>query len=210
MLSNPDVLDTVVLDLIRHGEPVGGVRYRGSVDDPLSDTGWQQLRSATHQCGCQWNAIFSSPMLRCHDFARELSTQQQIPLTVIEDLRELCFGTLEGLTPKQAWEQQPDLLTKLWQDPAGHTPPQGEPYNDFLTRVSLSLEQVISAASNQHILLVVHGGIIRATLTYLLNIHPRDTFRFEVPYAGMTRIKIYTDRQGARNTSLKFINRYQG
>lgn len=37
---------TTRLDLIRHGEPVGGRRFRGdAVDDPLSDTGWQQLES---------------------------------------------------------------------------------------------------------------------------------------------------------------------
>ena len=141
MFGDPEILDTVVLDLIRHGEPEGGVRYRGSVDDPLSQTGWQQLRQATNQCGCRWDAIFTSPMLRCHEFARELSSQQQRPLTVVEDLRELCFGTLEGLTPKQAWQQQPELLAKLWQDPAGHTPPEGEPYNDFLARVGRALEE---------------------------------------------------------------------
>ena len=32
------------IDLIRHGEPVGGRAYRGhNIDDPLSDKGWQQI-----------------------------------------------------------------------------------------------------------------------------------------------------------------------
>jgi len=210
MFGQPQTFDTTTLDLIRHGEPEGGVRYRGSVDDPLCHRGWEQLRNSTSQSGCRWNAVFSSPMLRCHAFASALSQQQQIPLTVIDGLRELCFGTLEGLTPEQAWQQYPELLTKLWQDPAGHTPPEGEPYSDFLARVSESLDQVITAAKNQHVLLVVHGGVIRAALTYLLNIQPSDTFCFEVPYAGMTRLKIYTDQAGRRNTALTFANRYQG
>ena len=33
---------TAFFDLIRHGEPAGGPMFRGSKDDPLSDTGWQQ------------------------------------------------------------------------------------------------------------------------------------------------------------------------
>ena len=32
------------IDLIRHGEPVGGRRYRGQIDDPLSEKGWKQMR----------------------------------------------------------------------------------------------------------------------------------------------------------------------
>ena len=36
------------LDYLRHGEPVGGSRFRGNgVDDPLSERGWQQMRAST-------------------------------------------------------------------------------------------------------------------------------------------------------------------
>jgi len=31
---------TTTIDLLRHGEPVGGKRYRGQIDDPLSEKGW--------------------------------------------------------------------------------------------------------------------------------------------------------------------------
>ena len=34
------------LDLMRHGEPVGGRRYRGRTDDPLSEKGWNQMWTA--------------------------------------------------------------------------------------------------------------------------------------------------------------------
>ncbi len=38
---------TTQIDVIRHGEPVGGRRYRGhGVDDPLSEKGWQQMWKA--------------------------------------------------------------------------------------------------------------------------------------------------------------------
>ena len=29
------------IDLIRHGQPLGGDRFRGQLDDPLSEAGWQ-------------------------------------------------------------------------------------------------------------------------------------------------------------------------
>ena len=35
------------IDVIRHGEPKGGRRYRGyGIDDPLTETGWQQMWTA--------------------------------------------------------------------------------------------------------------------------------------------------------------------
>lgn len=203
----------ITLDLIRHGEPEGGVRYRGSIDDPLSETGWQQMRHATAQAmaaGATWDAVICSPMQRCQAFAQELAQQQTLPIAVEPDLRELCFGDLEGLTPKQAWAQHPQLLQALWQDPESITPPGGEEYRDFLTRVGASLDRILSAPPGDRLLLVIHGGVIRAALNHLLHITPQDSFRIDVPYAGMTRLKLYLEPDGNYNAALTYINRFTG
>ena len=199
---------TVTLDWIRHGEPEGGVKYRGSVDDPLSERGWQQMRTSVQRAlhsGTRWDAIVSSPMQRCHAFAQEVATHQQLPLTVMPDLRELCFGDLEGMTPKAAWAAYPELLKNLWQAPEQHTPPGGEPFSDFLVRIQACLDQVLPRFSGQHILMVVHGGVIRAMLTCCIGFTPRDTFKIDVPYAGMSRIKAY-QHEDHTNFALQFIN----
>lgn len=204
--NKPDV--TVTLDWIRHGEPEGGVKYRGTVDDPLSATGWQQMRASVGkalQTGVRWDAVISSPMQRCQAFASEVATQQKLPLTVLPDLRELCFGELEGMTPKQAWSQYPELLGALWQAPELHTPPGGEPFTDFLRRVQTCIDELLPRHANQHVLVVAHGGIIRAMLTCCLGFTPRDTFKVDVPYAGMTRTKAWL-HDGKAEFSLQFIN----
>ena len=42
-----------IIDLIRHGEPEGGRAFRGhSIDDPLSEKGWQQM----------WDVLAKSPL----------------------------------------------------------------------------------------------------------------------------------------------------
>jgi len=208
---------TITLDLIRHGEPEGGVRYRGSVDDPLSETGWQQMRHATEQArtaGAKWEAVISSPMLRCHEFAVELSDSLNLPLTTHPDLRELCFGDLEGLTPQEAWAREPELLKNLWADPVAHTPKGGEPFADFMQRVASALDNMLQTTLQtngaRHLLVVVHGGVIRAALCHFLHMTPQDSFRVEVPYAGMSRIKVYLDADGQSNAALNFINRFTG
>ena len=63
---------TTLIDLVRHGEPVGGIRYRGQMDDPLSHTGWQEMRKAIGR-ETPWDAIISSPLLRCRAFAEDSS-----------------------------------------------------------------------------------------------------------------------------------------
>src|SRR5690554_8149987 len=89
--------NTTVFDLIRHGEPEGGPMYRGSKDDPLSEAGWQQMRDAITEVDI-WDAIVTSPMLRCVHFAQELSDRYSIPLHKDERLREINFGEWEGRT----------------------------------------------------------------------------------------------------------------
>ncbi|OUS08805.1 hypothetical protein A9Q81_00455 [Gammaproteobacteria bacterium 42_54_T18] len=211
---------TVILDFIRHGEPEGGTMYRGSQDDPLSTMGWQQLQSSTDQAirqGSQWQKIITSPMLRCCEFAEKLSQHHNLPLSTAPNLRELCFGDLEGLTPERAWAQYPSLLAGMWENPNAHTPPNGEPFKEFCDRVEKSITDIIQQQLSEppispHLLLVVHGGVIRAILHRLLNIPASATFQFDVPFAAITRIVAYADapfninKNGTFTVSLKNLN----
>ena len=194
--------------------------YRGSQDDPLSAIGWKQLQSSTEQAiqqGAQWQEIITSPMLRCCEFAKTLSQQYTLPLSTRRNLRELCFGDLEGLTPKQAWAQYPTLLAAMWENPNEHMPPNGEPFKTFCDRVEGSVtdliqQQLSGSSASPHLLLVVHGGVIRAILHRLLNIPAKATFQFDVPFAAITRLIAYadtpsdTDQNGTFTVSLQNLN----
>ncbi len=229
MHKKQQIPKTVILDFIRHGEPQGGTMYRGSQNDPLSTIGWQQLQSSTEQAiqqGALWQEIITSPMLRCCKFAEALSQQHNLPLSTAQNLRELCFGDLEGLTPKQAWDQYPALLAAMWKNPNAHTPPNGEPFNKFCDRVERNITDIIhqqlskpynadnnvDPGSPPHLLLVVHGGVIRAILHRLLNIPASATFQFDVPFAAITRMVAYADtpsvtgQDGSFTVSLKNLN----
>lgn len=198
--------------------------YRGSQDDPLSAIGWQQLRSSTEQAiqqGTQWQEVITSPMLRCCEFAKTLGQQYSLPLSTVHNLRELCFGDLEGLTPQQAWTQYPTLLAAMWENPNAHTPPNGEPFKAFCDRVEHSVTNIIqqqlskhsvSSSAPPHLLLVVHGGVIRAILHRLLNVPASATFQFDVPFAAITRLVAYADtpfdanKKSTFTVSLKNLN----
>jgi len=90
---------TTYIDVIRHGEPIGGQRYRGySIDDPLTDKGWSQMRAAVPETPL-WTHIVTSPLKRCQEFAQELADDLQIPFTIVDNLKEIGFGSWEGKTP---------------------------------------------------------------------------------------------------------------
>ena len=103
---------STTLDLMRHGEPVGGRRYRGQIDDPLSEKGWAQMRAAVGELA-PWDRIVSSPLLRCRAFAEALASAHGLPLTLDERLKEVGFGAWEGKTAAEIEEDAPGTLARF-------------------------------------------------------------------------------------------------
>jgi len=54
-----------------------------------------------------WDIIISSPLIRCYDFAKELSTKLKIPLDIEADLKEVGFGDWEGRTQTEIKQSNP-------------------------------------------------------------------------------------------------------
>ncbi|TNE76327.1 MAG: histidine phosphatase family protein [Gammaproteobacteria bacterium] len=189
-------LSTTMIDLIRHGEPEGGQKFRGSLDDPLSELGWQQMRSAIRETD-RWDAIVSSPMQRCRYFAEDLAGQQGIPLHIEEDLREIGFGAWEGLTAEAINERFGDQLARFWADPVGFTPPEGEPVSDFRDRVVRGFRHWQTELAGKRVLVVCHGGVIRMVLGDVLGVPLERSFAsVSVPYANRSRIRVDRSRHG--------------
>ena len=170
---------TTIVDLIRHGEPVGGRKYRGQTDDPLSDKGWMQMRSAVgdHR---PWQTILTSPLSRCSEFARELATRHQLPLNTDPRLKEIGFGVWEGKTSAELKATDPDILQRFWQDPVAHKPQGAEPLQAFHDRIAAAWQDILTHYADQHILVVCHAGVIRMSLVYLLDMPLPHVFRIQV------------------------------
>jgi len=192
-----------LVDLMRHGTPVGGQRYRGHLDDPLSEEGWAQMRAAVGDA-CPWEAIVSSPLQRCAAFARELAERHGRPLELEEGLREISFGDWEGRHVRDILAAAPDEVSRYWQDPVRHTPPGGEPLEAFRERAVTAWERVVRRHTGSHVLIVGHGGLIRTLLTHILEMPLTATLRLEMPNAGLTRIRVQDDVNGRPAPSLVF------
>lgn len=183
-------MNEIIIDLIRHGEPVGGQRLRGTQDDPLSELGWAQMRDSVGEHS-PWQSIVSSPLKRCHFFAHELADRHRLPIDINDAFREIGFGDWEGLTTKALMEKDPEALARYWSNPDEHTPPNGERLSDFLERVHGAWEALVDESAGQHRLLVCHGGVIRAILVYVLGMPNDKLWNIDVPYANVSRVVIH-------------------
>lgn len=195
---------TTTIDLIRHGEPVGGRKYRGQTDDPLSEKGYQQMWEAVGDYH-DWQQIVTSPLSRCQAFAQLLHEKWQIPLKQEARLKEVEFGVWEGQTPQQLKENNPEILLNFKLDPIGNRPEGAETLEAFYARVAQAWDNLLQEFYGQHVLVVCHAGVIRMVLAHVLGIPLANIYRIQVASAAVSRVAI--EGQGARAlSSLMFLD----
>lgn len=166
------------LDLLRHGESERSGTLRGSLDDALTVQGWTQMQQSivtelsqfNHMHGqdekmnSPWQAIWTSPLQRCHHFAQNIAQQLNIPLYSSAKLQEMHFGDWEGISTQTLYEQVPEQLAQFWQSPTQYTPPNAESMQAFMQRVRrgmLDIAQKMQALQMQRVLVVSHAGVIK-------------------------------------------------
>jgi len=178
---------TTIVDFLRHGEPLGGSRYRGSgVDDPLSEQGWRQMWQTLGK-QCPWQRVVSSPLQRCLAFARALGESHKLPVMVEEDFREVGFGSWEGLDREQVQARDPEGYAAFYRDPVNNRPAGAENLLDFGRRVAAACNRTVAGGKGP-ILVVAHAGVIRAVLGHVLQAPPQAWYRIQVDNAGISRI----------------------
>ncbi|NOT18051.1 MAG: alpha-ribazole phosphatase family protein [Sulfuriferula sp.] len=193
---------STIIDVIRHGEPVGGRKYRGQIDDPLSAKGWAQMRAAVGEYA-GWQQIVSSPLLRCAEFATELAHKNAIPLTKDARLKEVRFGDWEGKTSAEITATEPDLLFNFKRNPSAYRPANAETIADFYQRVSSAWDALVQQYTGQHVLVVAHAGVIRMLLAHVLSMPAEQGYRIQVASAAVSRFAI-TQRNGLSHSELIF------
>jgi alpha-ribazole phosphatase/probable phosphoglycerate mutase len=177
----------VTIDMIRHGEPVGGKKYRGHLDDPLSEKGWRQMREAVGDHS-PWQVIVSSPLARCSAFAEEMAGRHALPLEIDPRFKEIGFGRWEGRTAAELLERDPENLSRFWNDPMNNTPPGAESLPAFRDRVVPAWLELLERQAGKHVLLVAHAGVMRMVLCHALGMPLDHLFRIQVENGCITRL----------------------
>lgn len=181
------------IDLIRHGEPVGGRKYRGQIDDPLSEKGWEQMWRSVGDFQ-DWQQIVSSPLQRCAAFAQALGERHATPVAYDERFKEVGFGVWEGKTAQQLQAQDEHCVARFLADPVAHRPEGAEPLATFQHRVAQAWQDVSIHYPQQNVLVVAHAGVIRAVIAHLLDAPVAAMYRIGVSNASITRVSYVQGR----------------
>jgi len=177
------------VSLLRHGMTQGGDIYRGHTDVALTSEGLGQMQQANAGFALPTDYLVSSTLQRCTTFA----AMHEQPELLDARLQEMSFGDWDGQLRSDVWRTHSDQVKAFWDNPMVAAAPNGESVKQVQSRVTESLHEHIKSALGQgckHVLIVTHGGVIRAILSALLQMQPRALFNLDVPYGGVVCLKV--------------------
>jgi alpha-ribazole phosphatase len=179
------------LVLLRHGRI--DVRHVGQLigaTDVLLDPAAEADLRATADRVMRWSqrTCCCSPMQRCRQTAAAVAPG--LPLRVDADLREIDFGQWETRVFADVVANDSTLLERWCAFDLDFAFPGGERVGDFLHRVGAAAQRLIEAEGDT-ILVVAHGGVIRAMICILLGLEPKHYVLFHVPYATTVVIDVF-------------------
>lgn len=190
------------LYLLRHGEIATPGILAGKTDVALSELGGKQL-SQTSDSLKNISRCISSPLVRCHKWAKQYCQQQNLSLEVENNLRELDFGDWDGQRYQALWkmDNQSSIsgIGDFWQNPWQHQPPNGETMESFVNRVDGWWQDYLTTNILQNTLVVTHAGVIKHLLARVLNLPIpgiEHLSSIDVPYASLIKISLYRDENG--------------
>jgi len=193
--------DTVV-DLLRHGELEGGIRYRGSIEAALTPSGRNRMDALWRMLEQDVQAIVTSPLTRCRQPAEAWAARAGIPVYIEPRIREMEYGAWEGLDQAQIEAHFPGMLAKWRANPVGMRIPEAEAFDAFARRVLAGWRDILQKHQGRHVLVVAHSGSLRVIVTQVLNAPLSAVRRLAMPYGCWSRVRDVDGR-----IRLEFFNR---
>ncbi|WP_273127517.1 histidine phosphatase family protein [Bacillus weihaiensis] len=162
--------------LTRHGETEWNKenRLQGSKDSPLTNKGKSNAVLLGEKLkNIELHAIYTSTSERAVQTAKLIRLERQMPITMTPDLGEIHFGAWEGMNKEEIKSlDSTSEYVKFWSEPHtyNHEPHQGESLAEFKKRIITVFCKIIESNPTGHILIVTHAVVIRAIMSYTMNI----------------------------------------
>lgn len=192
------------LFLVRHAESVGNLQdiMQGRQDFPLSESGFEQAELVAKYLDQQVfvknrpTKIYASPLSRALSTAKAIHNYIDVPLETKTILEEVDSGIFSGLTWPQAVEKYPDIAKKFKQAGDWSAVPEGESKVSLWKRADTFLKELqANHESHEKILVVSHGGFIRAMLSVFTGISPEQRLFLSIDNTSVSVIGMKKDRK---------------
>jgi len=175
--------------MVRHGavEARYAGRYLGSTDVPLSPDGQAQAAALGRRLGAgPWDLCFASPLLRASQTLEAIRPRCEIRID--PDLCEVDFGHWEAKTFEEIQLQDPEAAEDWSTAGAAFTFPGGERLEAFYARVGHAAVRIAERGSGR-VLVVAHGGVVRALICWYLGLSFDHFAAFRIQYASITTVE---------------------
>jgi broad specificity phosphatase PhoE len=121
-------------------------------------------------------AVYTSPLKRAGATAKVIAHEHRLVPLVVDDLREIDFGEVDGV----GFDDFPkELQDALLSEPTRVQFPGGESYAELKRRVGPAMEEIVAAHAQEVVAVVTHAGVIRAALALWLQIPDDAVFRID-------------------------------
>ena len=190
--------------IVRHGETEWNVqgRIQGHTDIGLSERGKGQARLVCQRLAkALIDVAYSSDLERCAETARQILGQRSVPLHTTPRLREYHKGIFEGLTPEETSQRYPELYAASQVNDLDFAPPGGESTRQTSARMAAFIAELKERHLDDNVLIVGHGGALRAAMVALLELPLEANWRFVMANCGLSVVDIYSD-----NAVLRLFN----
>ncbi|HEY7179183.1 MAG TPA: histidine phosphatase family protein [Gaiella sp.] len=184
------------LVLVRHAEAAESARGRcyGSLDVGLSARGMRQRALLADALARDpVSSVVSSPRIRALETARPIAERHGLDVRAEPELQELDFGELEGRTYDEIAASMPVLYAEWMTRPTRVRFPGGECYADLARRSLRAVGALRDEFTGRTVVVVTHGGVVRAVLADALGITDDRIFRLAVDPASRTVVEWVDD-----------------
>jgi len=192
---------------VRHAPVASGGRIYGQDDLPAdcSDGALFGGLAAALPAAALWVV---TPLRRTRQTADALlAAGAPVPAELRQEpgFLEQHFGRWQGLTYEELAALRDGAAHRFWHAPALERPPGGESFAEVVERVGGAIERISAANGGRDIVVVAHGGSIRAALAHALGLAAEKALGFAVDNCSLTRLDHFAAddawRVGAVNLS---------
>jgi probable phosphoglycerate mutase len=175
------------LILVRHGETaknIEGKLHATEDAERLTEVGIAQIAQTAQRLKDYAPAkVYASIEARAIQSGEIIARALGVACESIEGLHERDWGTFSG----KPWSEVQKILSSMnLEERYEYTPPGGESWKQFEGRLIHAINMLMGAHPNQNIIVVSHGGAIRALMPYFLRLPREESFNHNPDNASIT------------------------
>ena len=178
--------------LARHGQTEWNMQYRfqGRTNTKLTEEGKRQAHALAARLS-SWppDVIYTSPLDRAYYTATAIAKHHNLIPVILPELEEINFGTWEGESIPQLQKEQSSNFSRWRSDPFFYPPEGAETWEKLYVRLSIAVKTFLQG-SYKRIVVVSHGGVMRALYAVFLGLNPHKVWNMDVSNCAMSGVEM--------------------